>query len=49
VELARKSLSQEIAKLELVPPNVDPEDPDFAYVLDLVTAALLIATPDPEG
>jgi polyisoprenyl-teichoic acid--peptidoglycan teichoic acid transferase len=48
VELASKSRSQEIATLELVPPNVDPDDPDFDYVLELVTEALVIASPDPE-
>lgn len=49
VDLASKSRQQEIATLELAPPNVDPEDPDYAYVLQLVGAALVIATPDPEG
>lgn len=49
VDLASKSRSQDIATLELVPPDVDPEDPDFAYVLQLVSAALVIATPDPKG
>jgi len=48
VELASKSRTQEIAKVELVPPDVDPEDPDFAYVRELVAAALVITTPDPE-
>ncbi len=49
VDLASKSRSQEIATLELVPPDVDPDDPDYAYVLQLVSAALVIATPDPKG
>ncbi|MCU1411406.1 MAG: LytR family transcriptional regulator [Rhodoglobus sp.] len=49
VELASKSRSQEVATLELVPPNVDPEDPDFAYVLQLVSSALVITTPEPKG
>ena len=49
VELAGKSRSQEIATLELVPPNVDPEDPEFDYVLELVSDALTITPPDPKG
>lgn len=48
VDLAGKSRSQEIATLELVPPNVDPEDPDFPYIRELVTTALTIATPAPK-
>lgn len=48
VDLAGKSRSQEIATLELVPPDVDPDDPDYDYVLQLVTSALVIATPDPK-
>ncbi len=48
VELASKSRTQEIATLELVPPDVDPEDPNYAYVLGLVTAALAISTPEPK-
>lgn len=49
VELAGKSRDQAIATLELVPPNVDPDDPDFGYVLELVTAQLAIATPAPKN
>lgn len=49
VDLASKSRSQEIATLELVPPDVDPDNPDYAYVLQLVSAALVIATPEPKG
>lgn len=49
VELATKSRSQEIATLELVPPDVDPDGPDFAYVRELVASALVITTPDPKG
>jgi LCP family protein required for cell wall assembly len=48
VELASKSRSQEIATLELVPPDVDPDNPDYSYVLELVNSALVIATPDPK-
>ena len=47
VDLAGKARGQEIATLGLVPPNVDPEDPDYGYVLQLVTSALAIATPEP--
>ena len=46
VDLAGKSRSQEIARLNLVPPEVDPEDPDFAYVLELVAGALVLSTAD---
>ncbi len=49
VDLAGKSRSQEIATLELVPPDVDPENPDFGYVLQLVSEALTITPPDPKG
>lgn len=49
VDLAAQSRSQEIATLELVPPNVDPENPDFGYVRELVTSALTLSTPDPKG
>ena len=48
VDLAGKSRTQEIATLELVPPDVDPENPDYPYVLELVANALVIATPDPK-
>ncbi|MBX3099107.1 MAG: LCP family protein [Salinibacterium sp.] len=47
VDLAGKSRGQDIATLELVPPNVDPDNPDFAYILELVASQLVIATPEP--
>lgn len=49
VELASKSRTQEITKLELVPPEIDPEDPDYGYLLELVTSTLAISTPEPTG
>ena len=48
VDLAGKSRGQEIATLELAPPNVDPDDPDFDYIRQLVASALVITTPDPK-
>jgi anionic cell wall polymer biosynthesis LytR-Cps2A-Psr (LCP) family protein len=48
VEIAGKARGQEIDKVELVPPNVDPEQPDFAYVLQLVAESTALSTPDPE-
>jgi len=48
VDLASKSRSLDIATLELVPPDVDPDDPDLAYVRQLVSSALIIATPEPK-
>ncbi|CAN5168745.1 hypothetical protein BH11ACT5_BH11ACT5_15260 [soil metagenome] len=47
VELAAKSRGQDIATLELVPPDVDPDNPDYGYVLQLVREALVID--DTEG
>ncbi|CAN5124884.1 hypothetical protein BH09ACT5_BH09ACT5_24120 [soil metagenome] len=49
VELAGKARTQDIAKVELVPPEVDPEQPDYAYVRQLVAEATVISTPDPKG
>lgn len=46
VELASKTKALPIVSVELVPPLVDPEWPDFAYIHQLVDEALAI--PDPE-
>lgn len=48
VELAGKSRSQPIEKLELVPPTINPADGDFEYIHELVAEALLIPTATPE-
>jgi hypothetical protein len=47
VELAGKTRALPIDKLELVPPLIDPEDPDFEYLRQLVAEALVIPTPSP--
>jgi LCP family protein required for cell wall assembly len=46
VELATKARDQEIADVEMVPPNVDPDQPDYAYVRELVSEALVVSTPE---
>ena len=46
-ELAGKSRGQEVAKLELVPPLIDTANPDFDYIHQLVSDALVITTPTP--
>jgi LCP family protein required for cell wall assembly len=48
VELAGKTRLLPIESVELVPPLVDPQYPDFAYIHQLVSEALFIATPEPE-
>jgi len=48
VGLAGKSRDHEVISLELVPPLVDPEYPDPAYVQELVREALVLSTPPPE-
>jgi LCP family protein required for cell wall assembly len=48
VELAGKARNQEIAKVELVPPEVDPEQPDYEYVRQLVVENTAL-TPGDEG
>jgi anionic cell wall polymer biosynthesis LytR-Cps2A-Psr (LCP) family protein len=44
VDLATKARDQELASIELVPPVVDPEDPDYVYVHQLVTDAMVLST-----
>ncbi|MDJ0336505.1 LCP family protein [Salinibacterium sp. G-O1] len=44
VQLAGKARTQEIASVELVPPNVDPEQPDYEYVRQLASEALVLST-----
>ena len=36
--------SQDLATVELVPPNVDPDYPDYDYVREFVGAALVLST-----
>jgi LCP family protein required for cell wall assembly len=44
VEIATKSRGQEITSVELVPPLVDPEDPDYEYVHQVVADAMVLST-----
>lgn len=46
VELAGKTRQIPISSIELVPPLVDPEYPDFAYIHQLVDEALVVADPE---
>src|SRR5690606_5037602 len=49
-ELALKSKDEPITTIELTPEDgVDPEEPDFAYVRELVNTALHPPTPTPTG
>jgi len=49
-ELALKSKEEPITTIELTPEDgVDPADPDFAYVRELVDTALHPPTPTPTG
>ena len=50
LDLASKARSQELATVELVPPDVDPDDPNYEYVRELVSGALVLSTAtDDEG
>lgn len=49
VDLAGKSRSIPVATVELVPPLVDPDFPDYETIRATVAAALTIATPGPTG
>jgi LCP family protein required for cell wall assembly len=40
VELASKTREQPIASIELTPPTVDPDDPDFSYIRELISTEL---------
>lgn len=46
VGLASKAKELPIDKVELVPPLIDPADPDFEYIRELVGEATVIAEPD---
>jgi len=49
VELATKSRALPVDSLELVPPLVDTEYPDFDDIHNLVGQQLIITTPEPTG
>jgi LCP family protein required for cell wall assembly len=48
VELADQAREFDIADLELAPPLIATEDPDFEYIHQLVADALVIPTEEPE-
>ncbi len=48
VDLATRARDEEITSVEMVPPNVDPEQPDYPYMLELVAAATVL-TPDDDA
>ena len=50
-DLAVKSREFELVSVDMVPPLIDPEDPDYAYLRQLVVDALPVATlsPDPNA
>lgn len=48
VELAMKTKDLPIDSVELTPPLIDPEDPDYTVIHDTVSAALAPATPAPQ-
>ncbi len=47
VELGGKARALELTRLELVPPLVDTENPDYARIHAEVDAALIVPTPSP--
>jgi LCP family protein required for cell wall assembly len=47
VELAGKARGQDIGSLEIVPPLIDVEFPDVAYIQQLVAEQLVLSTPEP--
>lgn len=49
VGLAVKARPLGVSSVELVPPDVDPDDPDYEYVRTLVSEALVLTTPDSGG
>ncbi len=49
VELASQARSQDIVKLELVPPLVEPESPDFGYIRELVVEGTALTPSESEG
>jgi len=49
VELALKARDEPMTSVEMTPPNVDPEYPDYGYIAHLVREQLVPPTPDPTG
>lgn len=49
MELAEKARTQEMKTIELVPPLVDPEEPDFNAIHQVIQDALHPAPPTPAG
>ncbi len=47
VDLATKSRGQDVTTIELTPPTVDPDNPDFAYIRQFVAQSRTPATPPP--
>ncbi len=47
VDLGMKTRAQPVAKLELVPPAIDPTDPDYTAIHQLVEDAVAPASPKP--
>ena len=47
IELALKGRDLDVVKVELTPPTVDPEAPDYAYIHTLVASTRVQPTPEP--
>ena len=49
VDLGMKTRKLPVKQLELVPPTIDPENPDYAQIHGLVQQAVAPTTPKPTG
>jgi len=49
VDLARKARDQDIERIDMTPPTIDPEQPDFAYMQQLVRDSRVQPTSEPEA
>ncbi len=49
VDLAGKARDQDIDKIEMTPPTIDPDSPDYAYMQQLVQSTRVQPTPAPTG
>lgn len=47
VDLASKARDQDIESIEMTPPTIDPESPDYAYIHTLVASTRVQPTPEP--
>lgn len=47
VDLGMKTKAQKVSQLELVPPTIDPENPDYTQIHQLVQQAVAPVTPTP--